>query len=77
MAPTYYFQLRGEDYEVPDLTGTACADDEAARAEAERLARELVETARITGGPPPSGAIEVIDGELRPIVILPLALTGA
>ena len=42
--PTYYFNLRGEDFELPDLAGKSLSDDAAARAEAERLAAELVES---------------------------------
>ncbi|HEX6377264.1 MAG TPA: hypothetical protein VFZ91_16255 [Allosphingosinicella sp.] len=70
--PTYYFILRGETFELPDLTGKSLADDEAARAEAERLAAELVETARVAGALPPDAVIEVDDEEMRPVLALPL-----
>jgi hypothetical protein len=69
---TYYFHLRGEGYEVPDLAGRECDSPEAARAEAERLAAELIETALVSGAPPPDAIIEVDDEEQRPVLALPL-----
>jgi hypothetical protein len=70
--PTYYFNLRGEDFELPDLAGKRLADDSAARAEAERLAAELVESASIAGNPPPPAVVEVDDEQMRPLFALPL-----
>ena len=70
--PTYYFHLRGEGFEVPDLAGRECADDEAARAEAERLAAELIETALVAGEAPAPATVEVDDEELRPVMAIPL-----
>ena len=72
MMPTYYFNLRGEDFELPDLAGKSLSDDQAARAEAERLAAELIESALISGNPPPAAVIEVDDEQMRPILALPL-----
>lgn len=70
--PTYFFNVRGEGLDVPDLTGRLCADDAAARIEAERLAAELAETARANGASPPAAAVEVDDEALRPLLVLPL-----
>jgi hypothetical protein len=70
--PTYYFTLRGEGYELPDLAGKTLPDDASARAEAERLAAELVETALIAGTVPPDAVVEVDDEEMRPVLALPL-----
>ena len=70
--PTYYFTLRGEGFELPDLAGRSLPDDEAARAEAERLAAELVETALVAGTVPPDAIVEVDDEEMRPVLALPL-----
>lgn len=70
--PIFYFHLRGDDYEVPDLAGRSCADDGEARIEAEALAAELAETARAAGEPRPTGTIEVVDQDMRPILTLPL-----
>jgi hypothetical protein len=70
--PTYYFNLRGEKFESPDLAGKELADDAAARAEAERLAAELVESALICGALPPDAVVEVDDEQMRPVLALPL-----
>jgi hypothetical protein len=70
--PTYYFTLRGESFEFPDLTGKTLPDDASARAEAERLAAELVETALVAGTLPPDAVVEVDDEEMRPVLALPL-----
>jgi hypothetical protein len=74
--PTYYFNVHGERFEVADFAGKECPDDAAARAEAERLAAELVETALVAGEAPPEAIIEVDDEELRPVLALPLANEG-
>jgi hypothetical protein len=70
--PTYYFNLRGENFELPDLAGKNLSDDAAARAEAERLAAELVESAVISGNLPPDAVVEVDDEQMRPVLALPL-----
>jgi uncharacterized protein DUF6894 len=70
--PTYYFTLRGADFELPDLAGTSLRDAAAARAEAERLAAELVESALISGTLPPDAVVEVDDEQMRPVLALPL-----
>jgi hypothetical protein len=70
--PTYFFNVRGDGIDIPDLTGRVCDDDATARAEAERLAAELAETARAAGAPPPDAAVEVDDESLRPLLVLPL-----
>jgi len=70
--PTYYFNLRGEDFELPDLAGKHLSNDSAARAEAERLAAELVESALISGAVPPDAVLEVDDEQMRPVLALPL-----
>ncbi len=74
--PTYYFNLRGERFERPDLAGKTLPDDAAARAEAERLAAELAETALVAGTVPPDAVIEVDDEEMRPLLALPLSERG-
>jgi uncharacterized protein DUF6894 len=70
--PIYYFNVRGEDFELTDLAGKTLSDDAAARAEAERLAAELVESALVAGALPPDAIVEVDDQELRPVLALPL-----
>jgi hypothetical protein len=74
--PTYYFNLRGEDFELADLAGKTLSDDAAARAEAERLAAELVETALVAGTLPPGATVEVDDEDMRPVLALPLMGMG-
>ena len=70
--PTYYFNLRGEDFDLPDLAGKSLRDDAAAREEAEQLAAELVESALISGAVPPDAVVEVDDEQMRPVLALPL-----
>jgi hypothetical protein len=74
--PHFYFNVRGEGFEVPDLAGRRCADEAAARAEAERIAAELVEAALAAGEVPPDATVEVDDEEMRPVLALPLHDTG-
>ena len=75
--PHYYFTLRGAGFEVPDLAGRHCADEAAARHEAERIAAELVEAAQVAGEAPPEAILEVDDEQLRPVLALPIAGAGA
>ena len=70
--PIYYFNVRGEGFEVPDTAGRLCADPAAARREAERMAADLVGTAHAFGTLPLDAVIEVDDEEQRPILALPL-----
>jgi len=70
--PTYYFNLRGKDFELPDLAGKILSGDAAAREEAERLAAELVESALNSGTLPPDAVVEVDDEQMRPVLALPL-----
>jgi len=74
--PTFYFNVRGDDFDLPDLAGRECADTAQARAEAERLAADLVETALVAGELPLDAVVEVDDEELRPVLALPLAPKG-
>ena len=70
--PIYYFNVRGEGLEMPDIAGRLCADPAAARREAESMAADLVGTALSYGAVPPDAVIEVDDEEQRPILALPL-----
>lgn len=71
--PAYFFHVRGERFDLPDLTGRECDGVEAARAEAERLAAELLETALLAGNLPPDATIEVDDEAQRPVLALPVS----
>jgi hypothetical protein len=75
--PQFYFTLRGAGFEVPDLAGRHCVDEAAARAEAERIAAELVEAAQVAGEAPPEAILEVDDEELRPVLALPIAAAAS
>ena len=70
--PIYYFHVRGEGVDVPDIAGRLCADAAAARREAERMADDLVATALAAGTQPLDAVIEVDDEEQRPVLALPL-----
>ena len=70
--PIYYFNVRGDGFDVPDTAGKLCADPAAARREAELLAADLVGTALAAGEPPLDAIIEVDDEEQRPVLALPL-----
>jgi hypothetical protein len=70
--PIYYFNLRGDGHELPDLAGRMLSDEAAARAEAEKLVAELIETARMSGNAPPDEIVEVLDPDLRPLIAIPL-----
>ncbi|MBV8686317.1 MAG: hypothetical protein JOZ90_09805 [Alphaproteobacteria bacterium] len=74
--PLFYFNVRAATFETPDLTGRQCADEAAARAEAERIAAELIEAAAAAGEPAPEATIEVDDEEMRPVLALPLGGGG-
>jgi hypothetical protein len=74
--PVFYFNVRGERFEAPDLAGRECPDEAAARAEAERLAADLVEAALVAGERPPEATIEVDDADMRPVLALPIARAG-
>jgi hypothetical protein len=70
--PAYYFHVRGDRFDLPDLTGRLCDGPEAARTEAERIAAELLENALLSGQLPPDATIEVDDESQRPILALPV-----
>jgi hypothetical protein len=70
--PAYFFHVRGDGFDLPDLTGRQCDGPEAARAEAERLAAELLETALVAGEVPPDATVEVDDESQRPLLTLPI-----
>ena len=71
--PIYFFNVRGDGFEVPDTAGRLCADPAAARREAELLAADLVGTALAAGEKPLDAIIEVDDEEQRPVLALPLS----
>jgi hypothetical protein len=70
--PAYFFHVRGDRFDLPDLTGRECDSPEAARAEAERLAAELRETFLLSGNLPADATVEVDDEAQRPLLALPI-----
>ena len=70
--PAYFFHVRGDGFEIPDLAGRQFDSPEAARAEAERIAAEMIETALLSGNLPPDATIEVDDEAQRPLLALPI-----
>jgi hypothetical protein len=68
----YFFNVRCKTFETPDLVGCDLTDDDAARAEAERLRRNVLTSGL---GPPlflERPWIEVVDEDQRPIMLLPI-----
>ena len=70
--PRYFFNVHGGGLAAPDLVGRKLPDDQAARAEAEALAKEVA-IAELSGAPFPDRLwVEVVDEEQRPVVLLPI-----
>ena len=69
--PRYFFNVHSETFANPDLVGRDLIDDDAARAEAHQLAREVV-IAELTGGLPEKTWVEVVGEDQRPILLLPI-----
>ena len=69
--PRYYFHIRGGPNAAEDLLGTDLPDNRAARAEAERRARDLSAEKTVEGEPPTEARLEVEDEERRPLFTLP------
>ncbi len=69
--PRYFFNVHGETFANPDLVGRDLSDDDAARAEAHELAKEVV-VAELTGGLLEKTWVEVVDEDQRPILLLPI-----
>jgi hypothetical protein len=67
----YFFDVHGETFANPDLVGRDLVDDDAARAEAHQLAKEVV-VAELTGGLPEKTWVEVVDEDQRPILLMPI-----
>ena len=70
--PVYYFNVHCDSFEETDLVGELCPNHEAARAEAFRTARELIQQQLLAGAMLQGGWVEVEDEEHRPVLMLPL-----
>lgn len=71
--PRYFFNVHGESVATPDLVGRKLSGDEAARTEgkvvADDVAKATVESALL----PDNQWVEVLDGDLRPVAVLPVS----
>lgn len=70
--PVFYFNIHCDAFEATDLIGEECRNQEEARAEALRAAREMIQEQLLSGSDLPGGWVEVEDEEHRPVMILPL-----
>ncbi len=69
--PRYYFNVHGETFAAPDLVGRKLPDDEAARAAAREVAKDVA-TYELSAPFPVRPWVEVVDEDQRPIVLLPV-----
>ena len=70
--PLFYFNVDGGSFHWTDVVGKPCRDVAAARAEARRLAAEMVASSLLSGKIPHEAVIEVEAQELRPVLEMPL-----
>jgi hypothetical protein len=68
----YFFNFEGDGTSAPDLIGQELVDDEAAKAEAERLAADVRISPTVEGGQPAFEWVEVIDEYQRAVARLPV-----
>jgi len=71
--PRYFFNFEGDGTAAPDLVGQELFNDEAAKAEAERLAADVRLQPSVEGARAAFDWVEVIDEFQRAVVRLPLA----
>ncbi|HEX2763274.1 MAG TPA: hypothetical protein VHM92_05440 [Allosphingosinicella sp.] len=74
--PTFYFNVRGDELDVPDFAGKQLRDADAARVEAGRLGAEIARAALLAGAPTPDAVVEVDDEEMRPVAAFPVCQCG-
>ena len=70
--PLFYFNVDGGTYHWTDVVGKSCRDISAARAEARRIAGEMVASCLLAGRVPDDATIEVEDHNLRPVLEMKL-----
>jgi hypothetical protein len=71
--PRYFFNFENTHWSMADLIGRELQHDDAAKAEARKIAADLATTDAIEGRPPIYQWIEVVDAHQRPIARLPVA----
>jgi hypothetical protein len=70
--PRYFFNFEGENSAAPDLVGQVLSNDEAAKAQAEKLAADIATTSVIAGDLPSFDWVEIIDEHERAVARLPV-----
>ena len=70
--PRYYFHLVADGLEVPDLIGTDLEGLAAVRQYAEMHLADIWAQRVLAGKPPLTGWLDVVDGEERAVMRLPL-----
>ena len=70
--PTFYFNLRSDDFDATDTIGEYCHSGDEVRKRALIAARSIVQQELVNGGVPSDGWIEVEDEEHRPVLSIPL-----
>jgi hypothetical protein len=73
MMPRYFFNFDGDRSAGADLVGRNLPNDEAAKAEAAKLAADMNVTHAIEGEWPAFQWIDVVDEEQRPVARLPIS----
>lgn len=68
----FYFHVTADDLRIPDLVGIDLKDTAAARHHAETQLTEIWAQRVLTGLPPLSGWLDVVDSEERAVLSLPL-----
>ena len=71
--PRYFFNFEGNGKTAPDLVGQELVSDEAAKAQAERLAADVRIQPSVEGGQPAFDWVEVVDEFQRAVARLPLS----
>jgi hypothetical protein len=71
--PRYFFHFENDDRRLEDLIGTDLASDQAAKAQALKLAADLAVEDAVKGNPPRFDWVEVVDEDDCIVARLPVA----
>ena len=70
--PTFYFNVRSDEFDATDLVGEYCRSAKEVRRQALRAAQSIVQQELMNGGMLGDGWIDVEDEEHRPVLSIPL-----
>lgn len=70
--PTFYFNVRSDQFDATDMVGEFCPSEADARRQALHAARAIVQRELARGGLPSRGWIDVEDEQHRPVLTIPL-----